>query len=140
MYACQLLSCILLLVLIKSVFVGPPSRITMNWCKYIHSEIIWNIKLHFVMIMISRGLKCVPYLKLLELHKCHFLYNDKHIHSKAPILLYFVGPKRRSGNCYVSCFLTDKTALVTFKKKCPKCCKSRKCKKSPNLEKYSEMY
>ena len=83
MYACQLLSCILLLVLIKSVFVGPPSRITMNWCKYIHSEIIWNIKLHFVMIMISRGLKCVPYLKLLELHKCHFLYNQKQIHSKA---------------------------------------------------------
>ena len=27
------------------------------------------------------------------------------------MLLYFVGPKHPSGNCYVSCFLTDKTAL-----------------------------
>ena len=29
-----------------------------------------------------------------------------------PILLYFVGRKCPSGNCYVSCFLTDKTAMI----------------------------
>ena len=29
-----------------------------------------------------------------------------------PILSYFVGPKHPSVNCYVSCFLTDKTGLV----------------------------
>ena len=46
-----------------------------------------------------------------ELHKCYFLYIPKQICSKVPVLLYFVGPKRPSGNCYVSCFLTDKTAL-----------------------------
>ena len=28
-----------------------------------------------------------------------------------PTLLYFVGPKRPSGNCLVNCFLTDRTAL-----------------------------
>ena len=39
-------------------------------------------------------------------------YVHKQIRSKVPILLYFVGPKRPSGNCYVSCFLTDKTALA----------------------------
>ena len=38
-------------------------------------------------------------------------YVHKQICSKVPILLYFVGPKRPSGNCYISCFLTDKTAL-----------------------------
>ena len=27
------------------------------------------------------------------------------------MLLYFVEPKHPSGNCYVRCFLTDKTAL-----------------------------
>ena len=31
-----------------------------------------------------------------------------------PTLLYFVGPKRPSGYCYVCCFLTDKTALSTL--------------------------
>ena len=31
--------------------------------------------------------------------------------SKVPILLYLVGPKRPSGNCYVKCFLTDRKAL-----------------------------
>ena len=35
-----------------------------------------------------------------ELHKCYFLYNYKQIRSKVPILLYFVRPKRPSGNCY----------------------------------------
>ena len=48
-----------------------------------------------------------------ELHKCYFLYIHKQIRSKVPILLYFVGPKHHSGNCYVSCFLTDKTALLS---------------------------
>ena len=43
--------------------------------------------------------------------KCYFLYVHKQICSKVPILLYFVGPKHPSGNWYVSCFLTDKTAL-----------------------------
>ena len=46
-----------------------------------------------------------------ELRKGYFLNNYKQIRSKVPMLLYFVGPKRTSGNCYVSCFLTDKTAL-----------------------------
>ena len=46
-----------------------------------------------------------------ELHKCYFLYIHKQIRLKVPILLYFVGPKRPSGNCYISCFLADKTAL-----------------------------
>ena len=36
-----------------------------------------------------------------------------------PVLLYFVGPKRPSDNCYVSCFLTDKIALDSmFQKLC----------------------
>ena len=47
-----------------------------------------------------------------ELHKCYFLYVHKQIRSKVPILLYFDGPKRPSGNCYVSCIPTDKTALL----------------------------
>ena len=46
-----------------------------------------------------------------ELHKCYFLYIHNLICSKVPILLYFVAPKCPSGNCYFSCFLTDKTAL-----------------------------
>ena len=28
------------------------------------------------------------------------------------MLIYFVGPKHPSVNCYVRCFLTDRTALV----------------------------
>ena len=28
-----------------------------------------------------------------------------------PILLYFVGPKRPPGNCYINCFLTEKSPL-----------------------------
>ena len=28
------------------------------------------------------------------------------------MLLYFLRPKHPSGNCYVSCFLTDRTALI----------------------------
>ena len=31
-----------------------------------------------------------------------------------PILLNFVGPKHPSGSCYISCFLTDRTALLLF--------------------------
>ena len=31
-----------------------------------------------------------------ELHKCYFLNDHNQIHSKVPILLYFVGPKRPS--------------------------------------------
>ena len=27
------------------------------------------------------------------------------------MLAYFVGPKHPSGNCYISCFLTDRTPL-----------------------------
>ena len=51
-----------------------------------------------------------------ELHKCYFLYIHKQIHSKVPTLLNFVGPKRPSGNCYVSCFLTDKTVSIWLRK------------------------
>jgi hypothetical protein len=29
-----------------------------------------------------------------------------------PILLYFVRPKHSSDNCYISCFLTEKTPLI----------------------------
>ena len=47
-----------------------------------------------------------------ELQKCYFLFNHKQIRSKVPILLYFVRPKRPSGNCYISCFLTEKTPLL----------------------------
>ena len=43
-----------------------------------------------------------------ELHKCYFLYIHKQICSKVPTL--FVGPKHPFGYCYISCFLTDKTA------------------------------
>ena len=46
-----------------------------------------------------------------KLHKCYFLYVHTQILSKVLILLYFVKPKRHSGNCCVSCFLTDETAL-----------------------------
>ena len=46
-----------------------------------------------------------------ELQKCYFLYNDKQICSKVPISEYFVGPKSPSGNCYISCFFTEKTPL-----------------------------
>ena len=31
-----------------------------------------------------------------------------------PMLLYLVGPKQPSGHCYISCFLTDKTALTVL--------------------------
>ena len=47
-----------------------------------------------------------------ELQKCYFLYNHKQFCSKVPIILYFVRPKHPSGNCYSSCFLTEKTALT----------------------------
>ena len=47
-----------------------------------------------------------------ELQKCYFLYIHKQICSKMSILSYFVRPKRSSGNCYVNCFLTEKTSLV----------------------------
>ena len=47
-----------------------------------------------------------------ELRKCYFLHIHKQIRSKVPTFLYFYGPKRPSVNCYVSCFLTDKTALT----------------------------
>ena len=61
----------------------------------------------------GEGIKpSIPKLFSPELHKCYFLYNHKQIHSKVPMLLYFVGPKRPSGNCYISSFLTDKTALL----------------------------
>ena len=46
-----------------------------------------------------------------ELYKCYFLYIHKQILSKVPTLLHSVRTKRSSGNCYISCFLTDKTAL-----------------------------
>ena len=32
--------------------------------------------------------------------------------SKVPIILYFVKQKRPSGNCYASCFFTEKTPLL----------------------------
>ena len=47
-----------------------------------------------------------------ELQKRYFLYLHKQICSKVPIVLYFVRPKCPSGNCYVSCFLTEKTPLT----------------------------
>ena len=50
-----------------------------------------------------------------ELPKCYFLDVHKKIRSKVPILLYSVGPKHSSGNCYVSFFLTDKTFLHSVK-------------------------
>ena len=34
--------------------------------------------------------------------------------------LYFVGPKHPSGSCYVSCFLTDSTALIELQVQCMK--------------------
>ena len=46
-----------------------------------------------------------------ELRKCYFLYIQKQISLKMPILLYFVGPKRPPGNCYINCFLTEKSPL-----------------------------
>ena len=58
---------------------------------------------------VSLGLNSLPWS--CELHKCYFLYIHKQICSKVPSSLYFVRPKPPSGNCYVSCFLTDKTAL-----------------------------
>ena len=58
-----------------------------------------------------------------ELPKCYFIRNHKQIRSKEPIILYFVRPKRASGNCYVSYFLTEKTALhcITFLKQAQTC-------------------
>ena len=35
----------------------------------------------------------------------------KQIRAKVPMLLYIVGPKHPSGNYYIICFLTDRTAL-----------------------------
>ena len=43
---------------------------------------------------------------------CYFLEIPKQICAKVPMLLYLVGPKHPSGNCYVSFFLTDRTALA----------------------------
>ena len=51
-------------------------------------------------------------LNSLELQKCYFLYNHKQICSKVPIVVFFLRPKCSSGNCYVSCFLTEKTPLI----------------------------
>ena len=48
-------------------------------------------------------------LYYLELQKWYFLYNHKQFCSKVPI---FVRPKLTSDNCYVSCFLTEKTPLT----------------------------
>ena len=45
------------------------------------------------------------------LQKWYFLYIHKQIFSKVPISLYYVGPGHPSGNCYISCFLTEKTPL-----------------------------
>ena len=39
------------------------------------------------------------------------LYNYKQIRLKEPLLLFFVGPKRPTGNCYVISFITQKTGL-----------------------------
>ena len=47
-----------------------------------------------------------------ELQKSYFLYNHKQFCSKVPIIFYFVRPKHPSGNCYVSCFLTEKTPFT----------------------------
>ena len=55
--------------------------------------------------------------------------------------LYFVGPKRPSGSCYISCFLTDSTALIELKVQSMKITSSEhmvyincsKCQKKPNL-------
>ena len=59
-------------------------------------------------------LSCNHYVVSPELHKCYFLYIHKQIHSKVPILLNFVDPKRPSGNCYVS-FPLLTSVLVVFK-------------------------
>ena len=46
-----------------------------------------------------------------KLQNCYFLRNSKQICSKEPIISYFVRPKCPSGNCCVSWFLSEKTAL-----------------------------
>ena len=46
-----------------------------------------------------------------NLRKSYFFYNYQQIRLKEPLLLFFVGPKRPSGNCYVICFLTEKPKL-----------------------------
>ena len=45
-------------------------------------------------------------------HNSYFFHIFKQICSKKPLLLSFVGPKRPSGNC----FLTEKTGLTKSKK------------------------
>ena len=46
-----------------------------------------------------------------KLHKCYFFYMCKQILSKVPILLYFVRPKRPSGNYYVTFLCTENPGL-----------------------------
>jgi hypothetical protein len=50
---------------------------------------------------------------LLNCKSVTFFKLKKQIRSKEPIILYFVTPKRPSCNCYVNCFLTEKTPLFT---------------------------
>ena len=53
-----------------------------------------------------------------ESQKCYFFYIHKQICLKVPILLYFVRPKRPSGNCSFICFFTEKTLLPQTLEKC----------------------
>ena len=76
-------------------------------------------RIFFLCLSPARLFQVIPFVELTaklfypELYKRYFLYIHKQICSKVPISFYFVGPKCPSGNCYVSCFLTDKTALTT---------------------------
>ena len=49
-----------------------------------------------------------------KLHKCYFFYMCKQISSKVPILLYFVRPKRPSGNYYVTFLCTENPGLNLY--------------------------
>ena len=79
-----------------------------RWVKWafipLQHPTIWGI------LITSKGTNCQSCFILNYINKWYFLYIHRQIRLK-PILLYFVGPKRPSGNCSISCFLIDNTAL-----------------------------
>ena len=99
---------------------GPQGQ---KWNTNMDRNHFWSIILTFRQIPQDAFLPSQIYLPNVvdpELKKCYFIYIHKQVCSKVPIILFFVRPKRTSGNCYVSFFLTEKTPLnlPKYRSKC----------------------
>ena len=94
----------------RSYWMNPFSRGAM-WVKHAHIGAKNFLKLHFKYLpnlsfhsqMLNLLLQVKSWVQVnlnsLELKKCYFLHNHKQFCPKVPIILYFVRPKRPSGNC-----------------------------------------